>query len=49
MQIAAVVSERELKLRQALRTMGMLDSSYWLSWVVFEVALHHNVLHLFEY
>ena len=43
-QIAAVVSERELKLRQALRTMGMLDSSYWLSWVAFEVGLHHTVL-----
>ncbi len=40
MQIGGVVQERELKLRQALRTMGMLDSAYWSSWVLFEVCMH---------
>lgn len=38
MQISGVVGEQELGLRQMLRTMGMLDSSYWLSWMVFEVS-----------
>ena len=36
-QISGVVGEQELGLRQMLRTMGMLDSSYWLSWMLFEV------------
>ena len=38
LQIAAVVGERELKLRQALRTMGLQDASYWLSWAAYEVT-----------
>ena len=37
--IAAVVAEREQRLRQALRTMGMLDSAFWLSWAAWELAL----------
>lgn len=37
-QISGVVGEQELGLRQMLRTMGMLDSSYWLSWMLFEVS-----------
>jgi hypothetical protein len=36
-QISAVVGERELRLRQAMRTMGLLDSAYWLSWASYEV------------
>ena len=37
-QISGVVGEQELGLRQMLRTMGMLDSAYWLSWMLFEVT-----------
>ncbi|KAK9805624.1 hypothetical protein WJX72_008643 [[Myrmecia] bisecta] len=37
--ISGVVGERELGLRQALRTMGMLDSSFWSSWFAFEVVM----------
>ena len=39
LQISGVVGEQELGLRQMLRTMGMLDSAYWLSWMLFEVQL----------
>ena len=38
MQISGVVAEQELGLRQMLHTMGMLDSAYWLSWMLFEVC-----------
>ncbi len=38
-QIAAVVSEKELGLKQALRTMGMKDGAYWASWALWEVTL----------
>lgn len=38
LQISGVVGEQELGLRQMLRTMGMLDSTYWLSWMLFEVG-----------
>ena len=34
-----MVGEQELGLRQMLRTMGMLDSAYWLSWMLFEVQI----------
>lgn len=37
-QISGVVGEQELGLRQMLTTMGMLDSAYWLSWMLFEVC-----------
>jgi ABC-type multidrug transport system ATPase subunit len=37
--LGAVVAEREMKLRQALRTMGMLDSAFWLSWASTELIL----------
>jgi len=37
--IGSLVGEREGRLRQALRTMGMLDSSYWCSWGFFHVLL----------
>ena len=36
-QISGVVAEQEVGLRQMLTTMGMLDSAYWLSWLLFEV------------
>ena len=34
-----MVLERELKLRQALKTMGMMDSAFWTSWTVYELAM----------
>ena len=45
-QISGVVGEQEVGLRQMLRTMGMLDSSYWLSWMLFEVPSNEH-LHVF--
>ncbi|KAG2423312.1 hypothetical protein HXX76_015459 [Chlamydomonas incerta] len=38
-QISTVVAEKELGLKQALRTMGMSDSAYWTSWGLWEVTL----------
>lgn len=36
-QMSNLVLEKELGLRQALRNMGMRDSSYWVSWALFDV------------
>ncbi|GLC34108.1 hypothetical protein PLESTB_000838300 [Pleodorina starrii] len=44
-QIGVVVAEKELGLKQAMRTMGMVDSAYWLSWGVWEVTLAFFVAH----
>lgn len=38
-QISIMVIEKQTGLRQALRTMGMLDSAYWLSWATWEAAI----------
>ena len=38
-QLGAIVGEKESGLRQALRTMGMRDSAYWLSWLFFDAAM----------
>lgn len=38
-QIGAVVAERELKLRQAMDTMGLKVSVFWLTWVAWEIVL----------
>ncbi|OMO95372.1 ABC transporter-like protein [Corchorus capsularis] len=38
-QIGSLVSEKELKLRQAMTMMGLLDSAYWLSWLTWEGAM----------
>ncbi|KAL4859820.1 ABC transporter A family member 2 [Chlorella vulgaris] len=35
--LSSVVAERERGLRQALKTMGMLESAFWLSWMSVEV------------
>ncbi|KAL3513213.1 hypothetical protein ACH5RR_025930 [Cinchona calisaya] len=35
-QINALVTEKELKLRQAMTMMGLYDTAYWLSWVTWE-------------
>jgi ABC-type Na+ transport system ATPase subunit NatA len=38
-QVGAVVQEKELKLRESMRVMGLLDSSYWLSWSLVNVLM----------
>ncbi|MCO5612676.1 hypothetical protein L7F22_066945 [Adiantum nelumboides] len=38
-QMSNLVAERELKLRQAMSMMGLLDSAYWLSWIVWDFCL----------
>lgn len=37
-QMAQIVAEKDAGLRQAMRTMGLMESSYWGSWVVFDLA-----------
>ena len=37
-QMAQLVTEKDSGLRQAMRTMGLMDSSYWGSWVVFDLV-----------
>lgn len=37
--MTAMVMEKEAGLKQALRTMGMTDSAYWLSWSAWELTL----------
>lgn len=38
-QMTNLVSEREAGLRTALCNMGMLDSSYWASWMAFDILM----------
>ncbi|MCO5597008.1 hypothetical protein L7F22_051080 [Adiantum nelumboides] len=38
-QMSSLVAERESRLRQAMSIMGLLDSAYWLSWLLWEVVL----------
>eukprot|EP00850_Spirogloea_muscicola_P008456 SM000045S16201 [mRNA] locus=s45:178603:184208:+ [translate_table: standard] len=38
-QISAIVREKELHLRQAMATMGLLQSAYWLTWLLWEAVL----------
>lgn len=38
-QMSTMVNEKQAGMRQALRTMGMLDSAYWLSWGTWELLL----------
>jgi ABC-type multidrug transport system ATPase subunit len=40
LQISEVVAEKEHHLRQALRTMGMLDSVFWLSWMTYHTMFN---------
>ncbi|GER49992.1 ABC transporter A family member 2, partial [Striga asiatica] len=35
-QISSLVTEKELKLRQAMAMMGLYDTAYWLSWLTWE-------------
>uniref|UniRef100_A0A2N9H431 ABC transporter domain-containing protein n=1 Tax=Fagus sylvatica TaxID=28930 RepID=A0A2N9H431_FAGSY len=38
-QISSLITEKELKLRQAMTMMGLYDSAYWLSWLTWEGTL----------
>ncbi|KAK3226518.1 hypothetical protein Dsin_006380 [Dipteronia sinensis] len=38
-QISSLVTEKELKLRQAMTMMGLYDSAYWLSWLTWEAIM----------
>ncbi|XP_030949383.1 ABC transporter A family member 2-like isoform X5 [Quercus lobata] len=38
-QMGSLVTEKELKLRQAMTMMGLYDSAYWLSWLTWEGIL----------
>ncbi|CAI5466645.1 unnamed protein product [Closterium sp. Yama58-4] len=38
-QAANLVIERELKLRQAMATMGLMDSVFWSTWLVWELLV----------
>ncbi|KAI3970659.1 hypothetical protein MKX01_024306 [Papaver californicum] len=37
-EIGALVAEKELKLRQAMSTMGLYETAYWLSWLTWETV-----------
>jgi hypothetical protein len=43
-QMTSVIGERESKVTQALQTMGMMRSAYWLSWISWEVMLSFLVV-----
>lgn len=36
--MAQLVTEKDSGLRQAMRTMGLIDSSYWGSWLLFDLG-----------
>ncbi|TYJ98618.1 ABC transporter A family member 2 [Cucumis melo var. makuwa] len=36
LQISSLITEKELKLRQAMTMMGLFDTAYWLSWLTWE-------------
>ncbi|PON31166.1 ABC transporter A, ABCA [Parasponia andersonii] len=38
-QMSSLITEKELKLRQAMSIMGLYDSAYWLSWLTWEGIL----------
>jgi ABC-type multidrug transport system ATPase subunit len=39
LQMNSLITEKELKLRQAMSMMGLYDSAYWLSWLTWEGIL----------
>ncbi|CAN8251970.1 unnamed protein product [Cochlearia groenlandica] len=39
LQLGSLVTEKELKLRQAMTMMGVFDTAYWLSWLIWEGIL----------
>jgi ABC-type multidrug transport system ATPase subunit len=44
-QAGLIVAEKELKLRESMRVMGLIDGVYWASWIVLNVVM--NVLAAF--
>lgn len=38
-QLSNLVTEKELRLRQMMATMGLIDSAYWITWLLWEVVL----------
>lgn len=40
LQLGDLVYEKERGLRQALRTVGMTDAAYWLSWLTWQVVMN---------
>ena len=38
-QITNVVSEKEAGMRQAMKNFGLIDSLYWISWMVWEAGI----------
>lgn len=44
-QAGMIVAEKELKLRESMRVMGLIDGVYWLSWIVLNVTM--NILAAF--
>ncbi|MEW5309052.1 MAG: hypothetical protein WDW38_000964 [Sanguina aurantia] len=45
-QIGTVVTEKSRGCASALRTMGMTDAAYWLSWGAWEVTLSFLIAHI---
>ncbi|CAH2043969.1 unnamed protein product [Thlaspi arvense] len=39
LQLGSLVTEKELKLRQAMTMMGVFDTAYWFSWLIWEGIL----------
>ncbi|RID79514.1 hypothetical protein BRARA_A02247 [Brassica rapa] len=39
LQLGSLATEKELKLRQAMTVMGVYDTPYWLSWLIWEGIL----------
>ncbi|KAK4264229.1 hypothetical protein QN277_025437 [Acacia crassicarpa] len=39
LQMDSLVAEKENKLRQAMKMMGLYDSAYWLSWLTWEAVI----------
>ncbi|KAL2340805.1 hypothetical protein Fmac_008745 [Flemingia macrophylla] len=39
LQMSSLVTEKELKLRQAMNMMGLYDFAYWLSWLIWETVV----------
>lgn len=39
-QAGMIVAEKELKLRESMRVMGLIDGIYWLSWIVLNIAVN---------
>jgi len=38
-QVSSLALEKETRLRQMMTTMGLMDSAYWLTWLLWEVVL----------